>query len=326
MTASQSVYDNLNPLDLDDVQTYSLTERTSKVTVADFAVPLADDEPSLRKFLDSLPNIIAVRSLRAVAAQIRRARELNRPIIWGIGGHVIKTGLAPVIINLMERGYVSAIAANGSVLVHDAEIALVGRTSEDVDATLGSGAFGAAKETSELLNNAARVGAIEDIGLGEATGRELLKLNPPHARHSLLCAAYERRIPFTAHVAIGTDIPHFHPSIDPAALGTTTHTDFRLFAELVRRLNGGGVYLNIGSAVILPEVFLKAVTLVRNLEYPLADFTTANFDFIQAYRPTTNVVRRPVSDGAGRSYALTGHHEILIPLLAAELVSGSNQS
>lgn len=321
MTNSRTVYDNLRPLSLDDVQTYSLAERTSKVTLADFAAPLTDDAPTLRAFLDALPNILATRSLRGVAAEMRRARQLGRPIIWGIGGHVVKTGLAPVIIDLMNRGFVSAIAANGSVLVHDAEIAMVGRTSEDVDASLGSGAFGAAEETSRLLNEAAMNGAAEEIGLGEAAGRALLALNPPHAEFSLLSAAYERRIPFTAHVAIGTDIPHFHPNVDPAALGATTHTDFRLFAELVRRLNDGGVYLNIGSAVILPEVFLKAVTLVRNLEHPLTDFTTANFDFIQAYRPTTNVIRRPVSDGAGRSFALTGHHEILIPLLAAELIA-----
>lgn len=319
-----SIYDDdLRPLSLDSVQTYSLADRTSKVTIADFAQPLTDDASSLRAFLDTLPNILAVPNLRGVASQMRRARELGRPIIWGIGGHVIKVGLAPVIINLMERGYVSAIAANGSVLVHDAEIALVGRTSEDVDATLGSGAFGAAEETARLLNDASSYGARENIGLGEAVGRELLQMNPPHAEFSLLCAAYKRRVPFTAHVAIGTDIPHFHPNVDPAALGATTHTDFRLFSELVRRLNGGGVYLNVGSAVILPEVFLKAITLVRNLEYTLADFTTANFDFIQGYRPTTNVIRRPVSDGAGRSFALTGHHEILIPLLAAELISRS---
>lgn len=320
-----SVYDDLSPLALDGVQTYSLADRTSKVTVADFARSLADDQndaASLRGFLDSLPNILAVRSLRGLAAQIRRARELERPIIWGIGGHVVKTGLAPVIIDLMDRGFVTAIAANGSVLVHDAEIALVGRTSEDVDASLGSGAFGAAEETGELLNDAAHDGAREQIGLGEAVGRALLKLDPPHATASLLCAAYARRLPFTAHVAIGTDIPHFHPNVDPASLGATTHTDFRLFAELVRRLDGGGCYLNIGSAVILPEVFLKAVTLVRNLDHPLASITTANFDFIQAYRPMTNVLRRPTGDGAGRSFALTGHHEILIPLLAAEIVSG----
>ncbi len=263
-----------------------------------------------------------MRSLRDVAAQVRRARELRKPVIWGIGGHVIKTGLAPVIIDLMRRGYVSAVAANGSVLVHDAEIALVGSTSEDVDATLGEGAFGAAEETGKLLNEAAQRGARDCLGLGEAMGRELSQQSPPHADLSLLCVTYQAHVPFTAHVTIGADIAHFHPNASGASLGETSHTDFRLFAELVRRMNGGGVYLNIGSAVVLPEIFLKAVTLVRNLGHPLADFTTANFDFIQSYRPLTNVVRRPTSDGAGRGYSITGHHEIMIPLLAAEILCG----
>jgi hypothetical protein len=220
----------------------------------------------------------------------------------------------------MERGFVTAVAANGSVLVHDAEIALVGRSSEDVDASLGTGAFGAAEETGKLLNLAAREGALDGLGLGEAMGRALLALNPPHADKSLLCAAYRARIPFTAHLTIGGDIPHFHPDADGAALGATTHTDFRLLASLVRELHSGGVYLNVGSAVALPELFLKAVTLVRNLGYPLGDFTTANFDFIQHYRPLTNVVRRPTADGAGRGYAVTGHHELMIPLLAAAIL------
>ncbi len=219
----------------------------------------------------------------------------------------------------------SAVAANGSVLVHDAEIALVGSTSEDVDATLGAGAFGAAEETGRLLNSAARDGARDGLGLGEALGRALTGMQPPHAHLSLLCAAYEARVPFTAHVAIGADIAHFHPAADGASLGATTHTDFRLLAEMVRRLNGGGVYLNIGSAVVLPEVFLKAVTLVRNLGHPLEDFTTANFDFIQSYRPLTNVVRRPTSGGAGRGYSITGHHELTIPLLAAQLLCADDQ-
>jgi len=317
-----SIYDeDVRPLDLEKVNTYPLASRPSKVTTADFAgVPAAD--ASLREFLATLPNILAVRSLRDVAAQVRRARELRKPIIWGIGGHVIKTGLAPVIIDLMKRGYVSAIAANGSVLVHDAEIALVGSTSEDVDATLGEGAFGAAEETGKLLNEAAQGGARDRLGLGEAMGRELSQINPPHAALSLLCATYQARVPFTAHVAIGADIAHFHPNASGASLGETSHTDFRLLAELVRRMNGGGVYLNIGSAVVLPEIFLKAVTLVRNLGHPLADFTTANFDFIQSYRPLTNVVRRPTSDGAGRGYSITGHHEIMIPLLVAEILCG----
>jgi hypothetical protein len=311
--------DDLKPLGLEDVSTYPLASRPSKVTVKDFARPVAEDS-SLRDFLQTLPDILAVRSLRELAAQIRRARSLHKPIIWGIGGHVIKTGLASVIADLMRRGFVSAIAANGSVLVHDAEIALVGSTSEDVDATLGAGAFGAAEETVELLNRAAREGASDRIGLGEAMGRALLALDPPHKNYSLLCEAYERRVPFTAHVLIGADIAHFHKSADGAALGATTHTDFRLLSELVRRMSGGGVYLNIGSAVVLPEIFLKAVTLVRNLGHPLEDFTTANFDFIQQYRPLTNVVRRPTAAGAGRGYSITGHHELTIPLLAAAIL------
>ncbi|HZG51664.1 MAG TPA: hypothetical protein VEZ40_05975 [Pyrinomonadaceae bacterium] len=320
--AAVSIYDeDLLPLDLEKVNTYPLASRPSKVTAADFARPVTADA-TLREFLGTLPDILAVRSLREVAAQVRRARALGKPVIWGIGGHVIKTGLAPVIINLLSRGYVSAVAANGSVLVHDAEIALVGSTSEDVDATLGEGAFGAAEETGKLLNGAARHGARDRLGLGEAMGRELSQLNPPHANLSLLCATYRARVPFTAHVAIGADIAHFHPTADGASLGQTSHTDFRLLSELVRRMHGGGVYLNIGSAVVLPELFLKAVTLVRNLGHPLADFTTANFDFIQSYRPLTNVVRRPTSDGAGRGYSVTGHHELLIPLLAAEILFG----
>jgi hypothetical protein len=319
-----SIYaDDLRPLALDEVSTYPLASRPSKVTVKDFARPV-EENSSLKDFLETLPNILAVESLRKLTAQIRRARDLSKPIIWGIGGHVIKTGLAPLLIDLMRRGFVTAIAANGSVIVHDAEIALVGSTSEDVDASLGAGAFGAADETGRLLNGAAREGARDGLGLGEAVGRALTSLNPSNRNASLLCAAYEARVPFTVHVTIGGDIAHFHPSVDGASLGATTHTDFRLLAELVRRMDGGGVYLNIGSAVVLPEIFLKAVTLVRNLQHPLHDFTTANFDFIQSYRPLTNVVRRPVADGAGRGYAITGHHELNIPLLAAFLVCGEN--
>jgi hypothetical protein len=318
-----SIYeDNLKPLSLEEVATYPLASRPSKVSLDDFAGPTQEDS-SLKDFLGSLPNILAVQSLREIASRMRRARELQKPIIWGIGGHVIKTGLAPLIIDLMKRGFVSAIAGNGSVLVHDAEIAMVGSTSEDVDATLGEGAFGGADETGKLLNRAAQEGAQEGIGLGEATGRALLALSPKHADYSLLCAAYHARVPFTVHLTIGGDIGHFHPQADGAALGATTHTDFRLLSELVRRIDGGGVYLNIGSAVTLPEVFLKAVTLVRNLGNPLTDITTANFDFIQSYRPLTNVVRRPNADGAGKGFSITGHHELTLPLLAAELICNS---
>ena len=315
-----SIYDDdVRPLDLGGVRTYPLASRPSKVTVEDFARP-AGAQSSLSDFLDSLPDILAGRSLRELAARVRRARELRKPIIWGLGGHVIKTGMSPVLIDLLRRGFVSAVAANGSVLVHDAEIALVGSTSEDVDATLGAGAFGAADETGRLLNEAARRAAQEGTGLGEALGHLLVERDPPHKDFSLLCAAYAARVPFTAHVTVGADIAHFHPAADGAALGAATHTDFRLLAEMVRRMDGGGVYLNLGSAVVLPEIFLKAVTLVRNLGHSLTDITTANFDFIQSYRPLTNVVRRPVADGAGRGYSITGHHELTVPLLAAAIL------
>jgi hypothetical protein len=318
-----SVYENYAPIDLEKINTYELASRPSKVTVGDFSKSIGADD-SIRNFLEKLPNILAVQSLREIARQIRRARELSKPIVWGIGGHVVKTGLAPVLSDLMRRGYVSAVASNGSVLVHDTEIALVGFTSEDVDASLGKGDFGAARETGEILNEAAKKGATDEIGLGEAMGREVFGKNPPNAEVSILCQTYQNKIPLTAHLAIGADIGHFHASSDGAALGKTSHTDFRLFCSIVREMNGGGVYLNLGSAVVLPEIFLKAVTVVRNLGYPLGDLTTANFDFIQGYRPNTNVVRRPTAGGAGRGFSITGHHEIMIPLLAAQILCGES--
>lgn len=315
-----SIYENFEPIKLDEIKTYELASRPSKVTVGDFTKPLTGNE-SVKEFLDKLPNILAVKSLRKLAARIRRAKELEKPIIWGIGGHVVKTGLAPVLIDLMNRGFLTALASNGSVLVHDTEIALVGFTSEDVDATLGKGDFGAAKETGEILNSAAKKGQRDKIGLGEAMGREVLDLNPENADVSLLSQTYKNKIPFTAHLSIGADIGHFHASSDGAALGETSHTDFRLFCSIVKELNDGGVYLNIGSAVMMPEIFLKAVTVVRNLGFELNDITTANFDFIQHYRPLTNVVRRPTANGAGKGFSITGHHEIMIPLLAAAILS-----
>lgn len=311
--------DQLRPLDLGDVKTYPLASRNSKVKLSDFGTPVSEDA-SLRTFLSSFPDVLAVQSLRQLTARINRARAMNKPIIWGIGGHVIKTGLAPLLIDLMKRGFVSAFASNGSVLVHDAEIAMIGSTSEDVDATLSEGVFGGAEETGQLLNSAAADGARDHIGLGEAVGRALTARSPQHRDHSLLCNAYQAKVPFTAHVTIGGDIAHFHPKADGSSLGATTHTDFRLLAALVKEMDGGGVYLNVGSAVVLPEVFLKCVTLVRNLGNPLTDITTANFDFIQSYRPLTNVVRRPTEKGAGQGYSITGHHELTIPLLAAMLI------
>jgi hypothetical protein len=316
-----SIYEKFSPIDLEKIKTYELAARPSKVTVRDFAAAVGKDD-SLKEFLEKLPDILAVRSLREIAVQIRRAKALNKPVVWGIGGHIIKTGIAPVLIDLMRKGFVSAIAANGSVLVHDTEIAFVGFTSEDVDATLGKGDFGAARETGEILNKAAKCGQQDRIGLGEAMGREVSAQNPKNAEVSLLCQTYKNKIPLTAHLAIGADIGHFHSSCDGAALGATSHTDFRLFCSIVKELNAGGVYLNLGSAVVLPEIFLKAVTVVRNLGFALEDFTTANFDFIQHYRPATNVVRRPTAGGAGRGFSITGHHEIMIPLLAAHILCG----
>lgn len=318
-----SIYEQIEPLDFDRVKTYRLRERPSKVTTANFARAV-DENDSLRRFLNCLPDVLAVRSLREIARQIRRARESDKPVVWGIGGHVVKTGLAPVLIDLMRRGFVTAIAANGSVLVHDAEIALVGFTSEDVDQSLAAGDFGAALETGEILNRAAKNAVENNIGLGEAMGSELSETKLENETVSLLFQAYQNRIPVTAHLAIGADIGHFHPTANGAALGAATHADFRLFCSLVRALDGGGVYLNLGSAVILPEIFLKAVTVVKNLGFPLADFTTANFDFIQSYRPNTNVVRRPTAAGAGRGFSITGHHEIMIPLLAAQILCGDD--
>lgn len=314
-----SIYNDLEPIDLGEIQTYELATRPSKVTVDDFATAPGDSD-ALGAFLDKLPNVLAVQSMRQIAARIRRAKELNKPVIWGIGGHVIKTGLAPVMIDLMRRGFVTAIAANGSVLVHDTEIALEGFTSEDVDATLGSGDFGAARETGEILNSAAKKAQADGIGLGEAIGCEVSSLSPKHADVSLICQAYRNKVPFTAHLAIGADIGHFHPTADGAALGKASHTDFRLLCSIVKEMNSGGVYLNFGSAVVLPEVFLKAVTVVRNLGGELNNITTANFDFIQQYRPMTNVVKRPTANGAGKGFSVTGHHELTLPLLAAFVV------
>lgn len=314
-----SVY-NFDPIDFSRIATYSLYDRPSKVTVRDFAKPLSDDQvQTTAALLDSLPNLLAAESLRAVVAAIVEAKAKGRAIIWGFGGHVIKTGLAPILIDLMRRGFVTALATNGSGIIHDFEIALAGWTSEDVDSALGSGAFGMAEETGRLLNEAIKRGAADSVGIGESVGRMLNDAKPPCGEFSLLHEAYKQRVPVTAHVTIGTDIIHIHPHADGAAIGAASYHDFKLFTSMVRGLDGGGVYLNLGSAVTLPEIFLKAVTVVRNLGHSLTDFTTANFDFLQHYRPATNVVRRPVANGAGRGFSITGHHELMIPLLAAAI-------
>ena len=307
----------IEPLNLNGITTYPLAARQSKVTTDDFAGSVRG---SLKEFLGGLPNILAARELRELAQLIRRAKTKHRAIIVGLGGHVIKTGLAPVLIDLMRNGYVSAFAMNGSAMIHDFEIALVGATSEDVDATLGEGNFGMAEETGRIINEATTEGAQVQIGLGEAVGRQLEEMKPAHASQSLLCAAYAASVPVTVHVAIGTDIVHIHPRADGSAIGQTTLQDFKLLCSIVRELDNGGVYLNLGSAVLLPEVFLKTVAVVRNLGFTLQDFSTADFDFIQHYRPLNNVVRRPVA-GGGRGFSFTGHHEIMIPLLAASILA-----
>jgi hypothetical protein len=313
------------PLDLSGVRTYPLASRVSKVSVADFGKPHVRGA-RLAAFVSSLPKILAADQLRAVAASLARGRERHRPLIWGMGAHVLKVGLAPLIIDLMERGFITAIALNGAGIVHDFETAIAGQTSEEVDAVLGSGEFGMARETGEEINRAIVAGDREGLGLGASVGRYIeRRRGTKFKRLSILAAAWRLQIPATVHVAIGTDIVHMHPSCDPAAVGRGSHLDFRILAGEVARLGGGGVYLNVGSAVLLPEVFLKAVTLARNLGHPIKDFTTANFDFIQGYRPNTNVVNRPTR-GVGRGYSLTGHHEIMIPLLAAMLIEAPTTS
>jgi len=320
---------SIQPVTLGAVRTYPLASRKSKVSARDFAKPSATNT-SLTKFLDSLPNILAAEDLRHLLAAIHSARKLRRAILWGIGGHVIKVGLGPVLIDLMKRGYVSGIAMNGAALIHDFEIALAGNTSEDVEAGLGEGQFGMAEETGKYLNEIAKLSQRIRIGYGEAAGQFLSSgiIEVKHANSSVLVGAFKHQIPVTIHLAIGTDIPHVHPAADGAALGDATHRDFRLFCALVQQMHPGGVYLNWGSAVLLPEIFLKAVSVARNLGVPLRPITTANFDFIQHYRPLQNVVKRPTASAHRRSgpashgYAITGHHELLMPLVAAALGVG----
>ncbi len=303
--------------DLSGVRTYPLASRKSKANAADFAKPYRADG-GVRGLLDSFPQILAAADFKAVVAAIRDARAGDRGIVWGLGAHVIKTGLAPVVIDLMERGFVSALATNGAGIIHDFELALSGGTSEDVDEALGPGRFGMADETGRLLNAAINDGVKTGLGLGQAVGRRLRAMAPPHESLSIVAAAERLEIPLTVHVAIGTDIIHMHPDASGAALGEGSLRDFRYFVSNVARLEGG-VFLNCGSAVVLPEVFLKAVALARNRGASLDRLTTVNLDFTRLYRPQTNVVSRPVA-GIGQGYSLVGHHEIMIPLLAAALI------
>ena len=308
------------PLDFQGLKTIGLKERGGKVKTADFA-GVYRKASGVTGLVESLPHILAGDSFRAVVDAVWAARARRRALIWALGGHVIKCGLSPILIDLMRRGYVTVFALNGAAAIHDFEIARAGHTSEDVEAVLPDGRFGAAEETGRDMNRAIAEGDRDGLGIGEALGRCLeSSAASEHAAASLLLEAYRHGTPVTTHVAIGTDTPHTHPAADGAALGSASLRDFRLLCAYVADLNDGGVYLNCGSAVVLPEVFLKALSAARNLGHPLANFTTVNFDFLQHYRPRVNVVERPHAQAGGIGYAITGHHELLLPLLAAALI------
>lgn len=307
------------PITFEGLSTIPIAERGGKVQMEHMGRPPRAGQ-GLAAWLDGLPKILAADSLRGVVGALRAARVKKRGILWGMGGHVIKCGLAPVFTDLMDRGYVSGIVMNGASSIHDFEIGIAGCTSEDVESVLPDGRFGSAEETGREMNLAIRDAQARGTGIGEALGERLNTLaKPEFADACLLLQAWRRSIPVTVHVAVGTDTPHTHPQADGAAIGAGTHHDFRLFCALVKEIHDGGAYLNVGSAVVLPEVFLKAVSVVRNLGAPLANFTTVNFDFLQHYRPKANVVDRPHAGAGGKGYSITGHHEIMIPLLAAIL-------
>ncbi|HEX5107498.1 MAG TPA: hypothetical protein VFV95_03595 [Vicinamibacterales bacterium] len=306
--------------DLSGVQTYPLESRKSKARAEDFARPVREGA-SFSDWFASLPDILAGRDLRRVVAAMAAARDRRSGIVWGIGAHVIKTGVSPVLVDLMRRGYVSALAMNGAGVIHDFEIALSGATSEDVDEALGPGRFGMAEETGRLLNDIISQASRDRQGIGQAVGAYLAGRRLPYGDRSLMTVASQLGIPVTVHVAVGTDIIHMHPGASGAAIGDASLRDFRYFTSAVARLEGG-VYLNCGSAVVLPEVFLKAVALVRNQGISLDRLTTVNIDFLRLYRPQTNVVTRPVAGTQGAGISLVGHHEVLIPLIAAALPTG----
>jgi len=299
------------------VRTVSARGRPSKVALRDEATPHVAGA-SFREFLDGLPDVLGASDLRTAIAAAARAHRSRRTILWGFGAHLIKVGLAPLLVDLLERGLVSGLFMNGAGCVHDLELALMGRTSEDVGPALDDGSFGMARETGQQLNAAIRRGAETGTGMGEAIGREILAGSYPHKDRSVLATAARLGVPATVHVAIGTDIHHMHPTADGAALGATSMRDFDTLTGLVATLHDGVVF-HVGSAVILPEVFLKALSLARNLGYAARRFTTVDLDFVRQYRPRVNVVERPTRRG-GRGISLTGHHEILFPLLAAGLV------
>ena len=307
-----SKYEEIN---LSKIKTYSISARESIIDSSLFA---KKGKVELAGFLDALPEILSAKDLKELIQSIRLAKERGKAIIIGMGGHVIKCGLAPLIIELMEAGYVSAIAVNGSVIVHDYEIAFWGQTSEDVSKALADGSFGMAFETSNGLNTCITEGSKQSLGLGEAVGKTISS-HAPNAELSVLGKAYEYGIPLTVHVALGTDIIHQSASADGKAIGDCSLRDFRILCQQVTHLDDGGIYLNFGSAVILPEVFLKALTVARNISVSVKNFSTAVFDMNQHYRARVNVVQRPVETG-GKGYYFIGQHEILIPLLIKSIL------
>ncbi len=304
-------------IDLSKVRAYPASSRPSKVKTDEVATPPRAGM-TVRELLDGLPKILKAEDLKAVAQAVVDAKKNGKPIIAMIGGHVIKTGCAPILANLAEQGYITHVASNGSAAIHDTELARFGHTSEDVAVQLADGSFGMAGDTAQLVNEAAKVAQERGDGFGETVGRLLVEENGPYLDRALLAKCHQLGVPYTLHVAIGTDIIHQHPSADGSAIGDASYRDFKIFTATVSTLGHGGVVLNIGSAVIMPEVLLKAVAVARNLGHDVVDFTTANFDMIQHYRPWENVVRRPVLTG-GKGYQITGHHEIMIPLLAAAI-------
>ena len=303
------------PIDLKGISTYSIKTRDNKVNVAEHFAATPQAESSFADFFASLPDLLGAETLRGVVAAIVNANRQGRPVVLAMGGHVIKCGLQPVLKKLIDSGIITAVAMNGSAAIHDYEVSLVGATSEDVGAVLQSGDFGFSEETGGGMNRALRIGQEQGFGFGEAIGRAIIDSDHPHQEFSLLATCVRQQIPVTVHVALGTDIIHQHPQADGAIIGALSMLDFRLLTSVVADLGDGGVWLNVGSAVLLPEVFLKALSIAQNLGHRVDNFSTANFDMIQHYRPLQNVVKRPTS-GLGRGYTITGHHEINIPLLA----------
>lgn len=306
-------------IDLSKIRTYLVTKRKSKSHIGKFA-KVVGPKDSIFAFSKKLPKYLKAEELNQFVDIMVKAKKRNKPIIFMLGAHVIKCGLSPIIIDLMKNGFVSLIALNGAGAIHDSEIAKWGATSENVDKSIKGGSFGMIKETAELFNKVSLLAQERDMGLGEALGFSLINNKSRYLGYSISAWAYKMNIPVTVHVGFGTDIVHQHPNFEPSATGEATFKDFKILANIVAKLNNGGVVLNIGSAVLLPEVFLKTLSVARNIKKKVGNFYTANFDMIQHYRPNVNVVLRP-TQSSGRGFSFTGHHEIMMPLLAWMLKS-----